>query len=156
MRSRRSIAIALAATLAAVAALASCASQQPSSHARFERIDANKQAIHDLWMQIREWRFEAGLRGVEPPFELKLRMSQVPLRSLRDVCPDDTADADPVPEICTDVCNIADAICDNADAICRIADELEGDTWAADKCRSAKASCKEAKQRCCQCKSKPA
>jgi hypothetical protein len=140
------LALAILATLPAGAI--ACHSQ-PSAPSRFAAIDAKKQEIHALWMQIRAWRVEAGLRGAEPPHLLKMSVWTEPLMKVRSVC---ESDSEP-PAACTDICNLADAICDNADEICRIADELEGDSWAREKCDSAKASCKEAKRRCCDCAS---
>ncbi len=52
---------------------------------------------------------------------------------------------------CQDACKLGDSICDNATSICELAGELPGDTWAADRCASAKASCQRASDRCCRC-----
>jgi hypothetical protein len=98
-------------------------------------------------MQIRAWRIEAGLRGAEPPDLMKMSIWQKPVVEVRTSC---EVSADP-PDACADVCNIAEAICDNADEICRLAEDLAGDSWAKEKCDSAKASCREAVERCCDC-----
>jgi hypothetical protein len=108
--------------------------------------DMNKQEIAGLWMQIRDWRVEMGLR-VEPDTTAIPAARRQPVQVLR-VCPEHP---NPETATCRDTCNIADAICDNAERICDIAEELEGDAWAAEKCESAKASCKEATERCCDC-----
>jgi hypothetical protein len=128
-------------------ALASCG----GGHNRmaYERIDQRKQEIHMLWAQIRAWRQDAGLKGVEPPRGEIIKMHGKSIDLAKRVCPMDTEPSTPR---CQDVCSLAGAICENAESICRIADELEGDSWAQDKCSSAKASCKEAKQECCRCR----
>jgi hypothetical protein len=108
--------------------------------------DMNKQEIAALWMQIRDWRLEMGLR-VEPDTTAIPAVRRQPVQKLR-VCPEHP---NPETATCRDTCNIADAICDNAERICDIAGQLDGDAWAAEKCESAKASCKEATERCCDC-----
>ncbi len=126
--------------------LGSCASTQPA--VSYEQIDQRKQEIAMLWSQIRGWRQDAGLRGVEPPPRAILEMRGKTMAQAKRVCPQRVQ---PETQRCSDVCSLADAICENADRICRIADELEGDAWASGKCSSAKASCKEARQACCRC-----
>jgi hypothetical protein len=128
-------------------ALASCGGGQ--SRMAYEQIDQRKHEIHMLWAQIREWRQDAGLKGVEPPRGEIIKMRGKPMHLAKRVCPMDTEPSTPR---CQDVCSLAEAICENAESICRIADELEGDSWAQGKCSSAKASCKEAKQECCRCR----
>jgi len=54
-------------------------------------------------------------------------------------------------DTCTDSCNLASSICDNAKKICDLANDLQGDTWAADKCSSANKSCDSARGKCCGC-----
>jgi hypothetical protein len=133
---------------AAVAQLAACAGQAPGrTMAELRRDDERKSEIQALWIQIRDWRQQAGLR-VAPPLDLKNQMLRATMATALRVCPDEVEPATPV---CRDVCSLADAICENAESICRIADELPGDSWAADKCADAKASCREAKERCCKC-----
>lgn len=124
-------------------AVASCARAR-SPRASYEQIDARKDDIRDLWMQIRGWRVEIGM-SPDPDRHL---VQMVRPRSVSDlrVCP-----SEPHTRTCQDVCNLKDAICDNAARICHIADELGDDSWADEKCASAKASCKEARQRCCRC-----
>ncbi len=139
----------VAIVLALGVALGSCAGQSRSVD--YSRIDMQKNEIQALSMQIREWRAEAKLAGVEPPTWLIQRYRRMPFSTLREqLC---APPEEPVEE-CTDVCDLAENICENAEKICEIAAELPGDTWARDKCTSAKASCKEAKDRCCSCETK--
>jgi hypothetical protein len=126
--------------------LGACASTQPT--VSYEQLDQRKQEIAMLWSQIRGWRQDAGLRGVEPPPRAILEMRGKTTAQAARVCPQRVQ---PQTQRCGDVCSLADAICENADRICRIADEIEGDAWASGKCSSAKASCKEARQACCRC-----
>jgi hypothetical protein len=108
-------------------------------------VDPRKNEITALWTQIRDWRREAGLQ-VDPRVEDMNQVIGTPVREVQRVCPDNH----PVPPTCSDVCSLADAICDNAEQICILADQLgKQDTWAQDKCTSAKASCREAKKKCC-------
>jgi hypothetical protein len=104
-----------------------------------------KNEIMALWTQIRDWRLDAGL-PVDPEASSLTGMKGTTVIKARAVC-----EPEPVSATCNDVCDLADAICDNAERICDLASELPGDSWAADKCTSSKASCKEAKQRCCTC-----
>jgi hypothetical protein len=138
--SRLVIAAALLGLVAGVG-LAACASQAPARVPGYEAMDSRKEEIRDLWMQIRSWRVD--LRMSPDPSEDLLGQAASTARS----CP---AEA-PTAGTCGDTCNLKDAICDNAESICRIADELDGDSWATDKCTSARASCKEAADRCCTC-----
>jgi len=103
--------------------------------------------IQALWMQIRDWRVQAGL-GTEPSQRTMLQIRGMSARTVRKnaMCA-----TQPKSDTCDDVCGLADAICDNADSICSLADEIPDDSWARDKCTSAKASCREAKERCCSC-----
>ena len=104
--------------------------------------DMRKQEIQDLWMQIRDWR--VGHNWSAEPAIRTFGASVPELRKCK-------APREPSTETCQDICTLRDAICDNAQDICRIAGQLEGDAWADEKCKSAKASCKEATQKCCQC-----
>ena len=110
---------------------------------------SKRNEITVLWTQIRDWRREARMDldpSAQTVFQLKLRT----VKDAQNVC---TAHHK-VPPACDDVCNLADAICDNAEAICTIADELgKDDSYAQDKCSSAKGSCREGKQKCCGCSS---
>jgi hypothetical protein len=109
--------------------------------------DPKKNEITALWTQIRDWRREANL-PVEPRHEDVLQVIGTPVKEVQRVCPE----GHDVPETCNEVCSLADAICDNAEQICILADELgKKDTWAQDKCASAKASCRDAKKKCCGC-----
>ncbi|RMH38827.1 MAG: hypothetical protein D6689_18565 [Deltaproteobacteria bacterium] len=143
---------AAAVAIAACLALTSCGAKQPTS--RYAAADARKDEIRGLWMQIRMWRAEMGLRGVEPTSRAIRQMLHVPmhqlLAELAAMCvpPTDPSHA------CSDTCNLAENICENAEAICRIAGELRDDDWARRKCASAKASCKDAKRQCCACESR--
>ncbi|HTL33936.1 MAG TPA: hypothetical protein VL326_12465 [Kofleriaceae bacterium] len=101
--------------------------------------------IQALWTQIRDWRLEAGLPVDQAPSEL-YGVGPMTVQQVQQICPENHA----VPPACSDVCSLADAICDNAEQICILADELgKQDTWAQDKCTSAKGSCREAKKKCC-------
>ncbi|MCG8425313.1 MAG: hypothetical protein MJE77_46125 [Proteobacteria bacterium] len=131
----------------ALVAISCGGSQMPG----YERIDQRKQEIAILWGQIRSWRQEAGLKGVEPKRVVIIEMNGKPMSSATRVCPEPI---EPETSRCRDLCSLAGAICENAESICRIAGELIEDPWAHDKCSSAKASCKEAKQACCQCRAK--
>ena len=126
--------------------IGACATTQPT--VSYEQIDQRKQEIAMLWSQIRGWRQDAGLRGVEPPQRAIIEMRDKTLAQATRVCPQRVRAQT---QSCTDVCSLADAICENAGRICRIADELGGDAWADGKCSSAKASCKQARQGCCRC-----
>lgn len=108
---------------------------------------ANRSEITALWTQIRDWRREAGM-DVEPPVAAVNQADRMDVSTARKapICRTYT----PTPA-CDDVCSLADAICDNATNICELASGMPGDTWAEDKCNSAKASCREAKERCCSC-----
>ncbi len=147
----------LAAAVPLAIAVAACASptrQAPPATAHTAEArgplpgpyDTEKSEIADLWMQIRGWRVDMGM-PTEPRWALVERFTPIPVKKLR-LCEDDPR---PRTDKCIDVCKIADAICDNAEQICRIADQLEDDSWANDKCHSAKASCKEATGQCCEC-----
>jgi hypothetical protein len=122
------------------AGLAACASRSPM--AATAEIELRKKEIQDYWIQIRDWRVDHGW-SAEP-------VIRVPGASVREIrrC---KAPRAPSTDTCQDICTLKDAICDNAQSICRIAGELEGDAWADEKCKSAKASCKEATEKCCQC-----
>lgn len=149
----RAIALAVIASVATVA-IAACSSKArtpaPASSEYYLHADARKAEILDLWMQIREWRVEAAGLSANPDRTLIAMVFASSIYRLR-ICPKQPKPKTPK---CTDACNIKDAICDNAEDICRIAKELVRDSWARDKCSSAKASCKEARDRCCKCISK--
>ncbi|HSD86742.1 MAG TPA: hypothetical protein VLB44_04480 [Kofleriaceae bacterium] len=120
-------------------AFAACGPKQPPEGPR------KQNEISALWTQIRDWRREAGL-DVEPRPSDVNSVAPMTVKQVQQVCPDNH----PVPATCSDVCSLADAICDNAEQICILAGELgKQDTWAQDKCSSAKASCREAKRKCC-------
>jgi hypothetical protein len=125
-------------------ALLSCAGRPRVS--QFAKSDAQKDEIRELWAQVRIWRAEIGLRGVDPPDRLLRRYFDTPMHKL-NIC---EPPAEPA-AACNDVCGLAENICENAEAICRISKELHQDSWAANKCASAKVSCKEARARCCKC-----
>lgn len=103
--------------------------------------------IGDLWIQIRGWRSEARME-LDPPAHM---MQMLRGKNVRDVVKSCQPGHD-VPTRCNDICSIADNICDNAERICTLADQLgRNDSYAQEKCTSAKASCQEATQRCCGC-----
>lgn len=54
-------------------------------------------------------------------------------------------------DTCNQSCTLSDSVCENADKICKLAEKLPGDTYAADKCRSATDSCKRTRESCCGC-----
>ena len=127
-------------------AIWSCASPDPVRPSPNDRYQLLTQQTA-LWTQIRDWRREARM-PLDPPHIFELQLQRSPVGDARRVCPDNHE----VPKTCDDVCNLGDAICDNAEQICKLADELgKDDTFAQDKCTSAKASCREAQQRCCDC-----
>lgn len=124
-----------------ISIVVSCGGAQPPP----SNTDKHTQ-IAILWGQIRDWRREAKM-PLDPPRSLMMQFLRSPVLIGR-VC----KDLHEVPKTCDDVCGLSDAICDNAEAICGLADELgKDDTFAQEKCASAKASCHEAKQRCCDC-----
>ena len=127
-------------------AIAACAQGGAARPPEWQRNSDKKQEITALWAQIRDWRRE-GHMDVEPAQALIQSMSKKTVRQAGGVCPDSHVP----PATCSDICDLGDAICDNAENICGIAGEMPGDTWAHEKCNSAKASCREAKQRCCDC-----
>ena len=131
---------------AAIAVVVACGGPQHPDES------ANKRTqIAILWAQIRDWRREAHM-PLDPPRAFELQWQGQPLNVVKRVC----TDGHEVPKTCDDVCNLSDAICDNAEAICGLADELgKDDSFAQEKCASAKASCREAKQRCCNCSAAP-
>jgi hypothetical protein len=101
--------------------------------------------IQALWTQIRDWRVEAHWASDPSPSELN-GIAPLTVKQVQQICPENHA----VPATCSDVCSLADAICDNAESICTLAGELGmADTWAQDKCTSAKGSCREGKKKCC-------
>lgn len=122
--------------------IAACATTGPLTPPRGDK----KNEITALWTQIRDWRVEAHM-GVNPSDKTLIEMTNKPVKTAANVCPDSHV----APPACTDICDLAEAICENATNICAIAAELAPDAWAEEKCTSAKASCKEAKQQCCGC-----
>ena len=134
------VGIALVATFVMAVA---CGGSGKNWGARYQQ----KNEISIRLSEIREWRREMGL-GLEPHPQdvIQIQRGGGSVRQLKAVCPDGHA----VNESCADVCTLADHICDNAESICNIAAELGAqDTWAQEKCASAKASCREAKKKCC-------
>lgn len=105
-----------------------------------------KNEISEKFSEIREWRREIGLDLEPAPQDvMSVVRSRTSVQQAKAVCPSNPT----VNATCADVCTLAEHICDNAEHICNIAAELEGDSWAADKCASAKTSCKDAKKKCC-------
>ena len=116
-----------------------CGPKQPPEGPR------KQNEIQALWTQIRDWRVEADME-VEPAPSTLMEVKFNSVKQVQQICPENHA----VPQACSDVCSLADAICDNAEQICILAAELGAqDTWAQDKCTSAKGSCREAKKKCC-------
>ncbi len=126
-------------------ALVACAGRSAPPLA-WSELQAQRNEITALSTQIRQWRHEAGL-GVEPDDATVLAMARTTAATAARACVLPT----PPAATCTDVCELGSAICENAEDICAIAAELRGDSWAEDKCDSAKASCREAQERCCTC-----
>jgi len=125
-----------------IAIVVSCGGAQPAQ----SNTDKHTQ-IAILWGQIRDWRREAKM-PLDPLRSTTIQFERSPVDQVKRVC----TDVHEVPKACDDVCGLSDAICDNAEAICGLADDLgKDDTFAQEKCASAKASCREAKQRCCDC-----
>ncbi len=126
----------------AISIVVACGGTQVPNHDQDKRTQ-----IAILWGQIRDWRREAKM-PLEPPRALTFQYQNRAVQEAKRVC----TDGHVVPKTCDDVCDLSDAICDNAEAICGLADELgKDDTFAQEKCASAKASCRESKQRCCDC-----
>ncbi len=126
----------------AISIVVACGGAQPPNHDQDKRTQ-----IAILWGQIRDWRRE-GKMPLDPPRQLMFQYQNRAVQEAKRVC----TDGHEVPKTCDDVCDLSDAICDNAEAICGLADELgKDDTFAQEKCASAKASCRESKQRCCDC-----
>lgn len=125
----------------AISVVVACGGAQTTSH-----YDKHTQ-ISILWAQIRVWRREAKM-PLDPSRSNMIQFERLPVDEVKRVC----TDGHEVPKTCEDVCDLSDAICDNMEAICGIAKELGADdTFAQEKCTSAKASCRESKQRCCDC-----
>lgn len=134
------------ATLAAVLITSIVIASSCGGPPNVKRSEGQRNDITALWSQIREWRREAGME-LDPHPQTINQYLRVPVKQARAVCPS----AHEVTESCSNVCTLAEHICDNAEQICILADELgKNDTWAQDKCASAKASCREAKQNCCK------
>ncbi|MBV8762834.1 MAG: hypothetical protein JO257_36450 [Deltaproteobacteria bacterium] len=128
-----------------ISIVVSCGGAPPSPDLNEKLRKENE--ITALWTQIREFRRDAKM-PLDPPRSLQMQFRASPVDAVKRVC----TDGHEVPKTCDDVCDLSDAICDNAEAICGIAADLgKDDTFAQDKCASAKASCREAKQRCCDC-----
>jgi hypothetical protein len=125
---------------AVVAALVACAGAPAPSAPRHET-ERNEILLRE--QDIIQWRREAGLEPTPAPKWIQIFYDQ-PQKRITE------PQASP-PEVCRDVCNLADYICQAADDICRIADDLRDDDWARRKCASAKASCVEARGKCTQC-----
>lgn len=140
---RRRLAGRVVALTAAAVAL-SCAGRGAPRSA-FEMRDTKHNEILLLHGNIIKYRKEMGLAD-QPQPHLIQRYHGKPIRPAP---PEPAADA---PEICQDVCDLADRICEAQEDICKIAQELgPEDTWAQEKCDSAKASCEEARKRCMDC-----
>jgi hypothetical protein len=140
----RTSARAAVAALAAALVISSCGGAQPPPLGD-KLIKENE--ITALWTQIRDWRREAKL-GMDPARNDVFSVRSMTVASAKQVC----VVARETPPACNNVCDLGGAICDNAETICTIADELgKQDTYAQDKCTSAKASCREAQQACCKC-----
>jgi hypothetical protein len=127
--------------LVAIGIAAACASSQ-SFEVRLQK----KNDISTLHSEIRQMRRDMEL-DVEPHPQDVMQMRRVKsVEQARAVCSSNRA----VSEACQDVCVLADHICDNAEQICDLAMQLgANDSWAQDKCASAKASCRDAKKKCC-------
>jgi hypothetical protein len=132
--------------LAAAAMLMSCAGSAVRRSA-YELRDTKHNEILLLHGNIINYRKEMGLAD-QPNHNLIQRAHMQPVRPSP---PEPAADA---PAVCQDVCDLADRICEAQEDICKIAQELgPEDTWAQEKCDSAKASCEEARKRCMDCPS---
>jgi hypothetical protein len=126
------------------AVLAACASRQPVLSAG--EVEERKKAIQGYWNEIEDWRATLKLPVARPSIggstpgavdsPPKVRCQ----RTRR-----------PATEACEDTCTVADHICENMESICRISGQLEGDSWAENKCRGARTACDQARQSCCEC-----
>ena len=103
--------------------------------------------IDKLWFEIRDWRVQAHM-DADPS---QRSMMQIEKMDARTVHKNAMCSTEPSSDRCDDVCGLAEAICDNSEQICGLAREMPDDSWAHDRCTSAKASCREAKERCCSC-----
>jgi hypothetical protein len=97
--------------------------------------------------EIRAFRRDLGL-STDPSVSERNQWRIIHLSKAIEFCPEY---AEPKTAKCQDMCSLADHICENAEEICRIADDLAGNSWAEDKCSSAKVSCKDGKKACCDC-----
>jgi hypothetical protein len=123
-------------------ALTACASNKSPMVATTD-MDLRKKEIQDLWIQIRDWRVDHQW-SAEPTAGMRVPGLLKDIRRCKEP-------REPSTDVCQDICTLKDAICDNAQSICRIAGDLSGDSWADEKCKSAKASCQEATEKCCEC-----
>ena len=54
-------------------------------------------------------------------------------------------------ETCSTSCTLSDSVCSNADKICTLAADMQGDTWAENKCKRANLMCQASHKKCCGC-----
>ncbi len=147
--------LAVTATLCGMAtglAIAACAKSTPTQvEPRQPRPVVTPIALDEIqirYTEIRDWRRELGL-PTDPPLAERNQARMIPFDVLKQpLCPEYP---EPRTSNCQDMCSLADHICENAEEICRIAGDLHGNSWAEEKCSSAKASCKEGKKACCSC-----
>ena len=143
------VGLVLGVVIAAIVAGGACGGAQPPRDWGEKLAKDNE--ITQLSLEIRSMRREAKME-IEPTRVDLFSVRDQPVRVVRAVCPE----SHEVPQTCNSICDLATAICDNAESICTIASELgSSDTYAQDKCSSAKASCREATQRCCGCSKAP-
>jgi hypothetical protein len=108
--------------------------------------------IERLDQDIRELRAKAGLPA-EPAVSAPDTTEAEPMGEVESGGADQTERCEASGGSCGDTCQLRSTICDNADSICRLAADLAGDSWAQNKCQSARASCGEAEELCCKCAS---
>ncbi|HUJ63657.1 MAG TPA: hypothetical protein VLX92_34395 [Kofleriaceae bacterium] len=104
----------------------------PDGHARIEQLE------HDIAAERDKLGLAAHVETAPPPVSpMATNVVATCARSESDRC--------------HDTCTMSDTICKNADEICKIASGLPGDTWAADKCSTNRATCQDAQKACCDC-----
>jgi hypothetical protein len=54
-------------------------------------------------------------------------------------------------DTCSTSCTLSDSVCSNADKICTLAKDMQGDTWAENKCKRANLMCEASHKKCCSC-----
>lgn len=147
----RSIAAAALLTAFGVAVVACAGARKPSAPGVADggmqpALPPEIQDIGMMMSEIRQWRVKMEL-SPSPLESNVIQFRRLPL-SKAMIC---TEEEHATEGTCGEVCTLATHICENAEDICRIAADLRSNTWANEKCSTAKAACKEAKEKCCGC-----